>query len=693
MLNPYIVGIAVIGARFYGREALIDQVLTSRREHFCLMGNRRIGKTSFLRHLEFLVQQDYPNLIGLYWDLQSCLLEEDLIEQLKNGLLDAEAQLDDIGIDYDQLEESEDLFVMMQLLKRGVIAANKKLLLLVDEAESLIDVGRTDKKLLENLRLVMQDSTFVRTTLCAARHLSEVNQIDSGGPRFLNGFEPVLFVSSLRDVDADALIDQSHTGGGLQVSDEIATKIKEKTNRHPYLIQSLCAYLYDHEMNLPKACDYVMQQGMAEKAFADDYRYLAPVGENDKGLLGKLRSVMQEATFTRTIVCGSRRLSEVSRIELVGSDFLDGFEPVLFVSSIDEADVDALMAQSHTGQGLQVSDEMSADIKEKTNCHPYLIQSICLYLYDHEMDVEKAYDYVMQQGMAEKAFADDFRYLAPIEKDILMQIYRVGNATLSQIQQKVYLDADTIKQFLFILEACGYIKLEGSSYHLANYFFARWLRSNESRLDEIASVVSDAAMQDIETQPITNYLTEAIAVIDLYDSSPLANRYGANFLMEVLGVLREMVLPIYQIHNGQFIRSKGDDFLMTFPTPQDAIEAVTEVLKQVEGYNENPKSGVPIDLHIGVHFGETRVGWENDRYGDAVNRAFRIASIQPADMIEIEVGLSKTQLPTKNAILITEHVYEAIKEVKEMQCRLIGLFKLRGIAERHMIYEVLRDDE
>jgi hypothetical protein len=203
MPNPYIVGIAVIGDRFYGREALIDKVLTSQREHFCLMGNRRIGKTSFLRHLEFLVKRDYPNLIGLYWDLQSCLVEADLTEQLKNGLLDAEAQLDYIGIDYDQLEEVEDLFVMMQLLKRRMIAANKKLLLLVDESEALIDVGRADQHLLAKLRAVMQDSTFVRTALCAARHLSEVNQIDFGGPRFLNGFEPVLFVSSLRDTDAE----------------------------------------------------------------------------------------------------------------------------------------------------------------------------------------------------------------------------------------------------------------------------------------------------------------------------------------------------------------------------------------------------------------------------------------------------------------------------------------------------------
>ncbi|MBM3242084.1 hypothetical protein FJZ31_37910 [Candidatus Poribacteria bacterium] len=567
MPNPYIVGTAVIGNQFYGRETLINQVLTGNRDCFCLMGNRRIGKTSFLRHLEFLVKEKYPHFIGVYWDLQGCRMEEDLAEQLKNGLLDAEEQLEAAGIDYDKLEESQNLFSLFRLLKRRLIRLPKKLLLLVDEAESLIEVG-----------------------------------------------------------------------------------------------------------------------------------------ENDKGLLGKLRSVMQDSTFTRTIVSGSRRLSEVSRVELAGSDFLDGFEPVLFIGSLDEADADALIAQSQLGQGLQIPGDVAAEIKEKTSCHPYLLQSICLYLYDHEMDsplwkrgvggdLSKVYDYVMQQGMADKAFADDFRYLAPIEKDILMQIYRLGSANLSQIQQQIYLDADTIKQFLFILEACGYIKPEGENYSIANYFFARWLKSNEARLDEIASVVSDAAMRDIEAQPVTHYLTEAIAVVDLYGSSPLANRYGANFLLELLGMLREIIQPLYRAHNGQFFRSKGDDFLMTFPTAQDAVEVVIEVLKQVERYNEQPKAGVPIELHIGIHFGETRVGWENDRYGDAVNRAFRVASIQPADMIEMEGGVTRTELPTKNAILITENVYELIKEAAWLQYRLIGLFKLRGITERHLIYQVLRKDE
>ena len=61
-------------------------------------------------------------------------------------------------------------------------------------------------------------------------------------------------------------------------------------------------------------------------------------------------------------------------------------------------------------------------------------------------------------------------------------------------------------------------------------------------------------------------------------------------------------------------------------------------------------------------------------------------------MIEIEGGISEAELPLQDAILITEHVYEEVKGIEGIECRCIGLFKLRGIAERYMIYEVLSDE-
>jgi len=199
---------------------------------------------------------------------------------------------------------------------------------------------------------------------------------------------------------------------------------------------------------------------------------------------------------------------------------------------------------------------------------------------------------------------------------------------------------------LMKLQRNGYVIESDGAYRLFSSGFAEYLRTQAlHQPDSMAAPPTDA--------PSTDYRTEVIVVIDLCDSSVIANRYGANFLMEVLHILREVVHPVCREHNVQFLRSKGDDFLMNFLTPQDAIEVVTKALDQIEAYNQTPKSGVPIHLRIGIHFGETRVGWENDRYGDAVNRAFRVARLQPEDRIEIEGGPSKAELSMRNAIWIT----------------------------------------
>ena len=52
--NPYVVGQWVRGERFYGRRALIDEILNGPRNSLWVLGTRRIGKTSLLKQLEHL---------------------------------------------------------------------------------------------------------------------------------------------------------------------------------------------------------------------------------------------------------------------------------------------------------------------------------------------------------------------------------------------------------------------------------------------------------------------------------------------------------------------------------------------------------------------------------------------------------------------------------------------------------------
>ena len=45
---PYVVGQWVRGERFYGREAVLSEVLEGQRESLWLLGTRRIGMSSLL---------------------------------------------------------------------------------------------------------------------------------------------------------------------------------------------------------------------------------------------------------------------------------------------------------------------------------------------------------------------------------------------------------------------------------------------------------------------------------------------------------------------------------------------------------------------------------------------------------------------------------------------------------------------
>ncbi len=102
----------------------------------------------------------------------------------------------------------------------------------------------------------------------------------------------------------------------------------------------------------------------------DECESLIPIGAANPALLSRLRSHMQQAGV-RTVLAGSRRLAELSNIGTYGSPFLHGFEPLIFAPRLSDADADALIRQSKTGDGLQVPENIIADIKEKTYCHPY----------------------------------------------------------------------------------------------------------------------------------------------------------------------------------------------------------------------------------------------------------------------------------------------------------------------------------
>ena len=88
MRIPYIVGRWVRGQNHYGRQRLIDYLLTVPDSATWLVGTRRMGKTSLLRQLEFVTASGDYEYMPLVWDLQGCHSPEDMSVELEYAIAD-----------------------------------------------------------------------------------------------------------------------------------------------------------------------------------------------------------------------------------------------------------------------------------------------------------------------------------------------------------------------------------------------------------------------------------------------------------------------------------------------------------------------------------------------------------------------------------------------------------------------------
>ncbi|KJR43315.1 PBS lyase HEAT domain protein repeat-containing protein [Candidatus Magnetoovum chiemensis] len=183
-------------------------------------------------------------------------------------------------------------------------------------------------------------------------------------------------------------------------------------------------------------------------------------------------------------------------------------------------------------------------------------------------------------------------------------------------------------------------------------------------------------------------LSEAILVLDLCNSTGIADKYGNNFALQLTNILADVVNPIAKRERFQFIKSTGDGYLITFPRVVNAVNFAVDVLKQIDKHNKTAKDSQSIDLRFAINQGETRVDSKGDRLSIAVNMTFRVEGVKPEGLISIEGCMKKEEMPLVNRIFITENVIHEVQHIDNIQTRLVGLFELKGITGLHKIYEL-----
>ncbi|MBF0553550.1 MAG: HEAT repeat domain-containing protein [Nitrospirae bacterium] len=180
--------------------------------------------------------------------------------------------------------------------------------------------------------------------------------------------------------------------------------------------------------------------------------------------------------------------------------------------------------------------------------------------------------------------------------------------------------------------------------------------------------------------------TEAILVLDLCNSTGIANKYGDQFALDLTKTLTEKVRPIAAKEGCRFMKSTGDGFLITFPKVVNSIRFAFTILKDIAAHNETQDDSARIQLRFAINQGETRIDAKGDRLGVATNMTFRVEGVKGEDLIPLEGGMKKEELPLVDRVLVTEHVIEDALKIEGIKTRLVGLFELKGISGLHRVY-------
>ncbi|OUC04916.1 hypothetical protein RY27_30440, partial [Litorilinea aerophila] len=281
MRNPYIVGRWVRGSNHYGRQRLIQYLLESHDTATWMVGTRRMGKTSVLRQLELLTDRPESELVPLFWDLQGCGSMEDLSYELSFALEDVAERFAAHQIDVETLA-GQDAVTILRRLARQLNQQGKRLFLLVDEAEVLLEITDREPQGLARLRKAFMEGRQ-RTIITSTKLLARLNDLSAGWTTspFLFGFSLVNLWKL--DVNASvALIRQTQSPEPVQVDDQTVEDILTHTNRHPYLIQYLCQRLFQvseagQGYLRPVEDEDLMADHILSGFFQIDFRYLTTI--------------------------------------------------------------------------------------------------------------------------------------------------------------------------------------------------------------------------------------------------------------------------------------------------------------------------------------------------------------------------------------------------------------------------------
>lgn len=175
---------------------------------------------------------------------------------------------------------------------------------------------------------------------------------------------------------------------------------------------------------------------------------------------------------------------------------------------------------------------------------------------------------------------------------------------------------------------------------------------------------------------LTSTETEvAVLFADVVGSTRLYELLGDNRARELILVCIEIMREATERNRGTVIKTIGDEILSIFPTPDDAVNAASEMHQDVAARPELLVQGQHVSIRIGCHFGPV-VFERKDIFGASVHTANRVTSQAKAGQVILSAEALRRCSPEWRAV-----------------SRRVDVAALRGLAEEIELYEVLWQQE
>ena len=181
---------------------------------------------------------------------------------------------------------------------------------------------------------------------------------------------------------------------------------------------------------------------------------------------------------------------------------------------------------------------------------------------------------------------------------------------------------------------------------------------------------------------------EAIFVIDLHNSSKIADTFGDEAVMKINKNLKKITIPEANRYKSKFIKCTGDGYLITFEKPENSLKASIQILKKINNFNSRKTDKEKINVRIGLNFGDLTIEPNGDRLGHEVNVAFRIEGLKYTNIKKTKKSITQKMFPQFNRILISEKFLKEINE-NNYTINYLGDFNLKGIRSAHKIYQII----